>query len=81
MRLLNKRVLLELIEEQPPKSGLILPNSEKKNIGKVILTGEKVKAVSVGDTVKFYQYAGMEMIYQNKNCLLLSEEVEIIAIL
>lgn len=82
MRLLNKRVLLELTEKETVKNGLILPNSEKKkNTGKVLLIGGKVKAVSIGDTVKFYELAGMEMIYQNKNCLLLSEEEEIIAIL
>jgi len=82
MKLLNKRVLLELIEKETINNGIILPNSEKKkNTGKVLLIGEKVKAVSVGDTVKFHQNTGMKMTYQNKSCLLLAAEEEIIAIL
>tara|TARA_B100000809_G_scaffold209592_1_gene212629 strand:- start:2790 stop:3038 length:249 start_codon:yes stop_codon:yes gene_type:complete len=82
MRILHDRILVEPTVKETVKSGLILPESSKdNNTGKVVLVGEKVKVIKVGDTVKFHQNAGIGISYHEKKCLFMSEEHEIIAVL
>ena len=82
MRVLHDRILVEPTAEKTVKSGLILPESSKENnTGKVIIVGDKVKTIKVGNTVKFHQYTGIPLEYLGKKCLFMSEEQEIIAIL
>jgi len=81
MRLLFDRVLVEPIVEHTSKSGLILPDSsKKKNTGKVVLIGEKVRTIAVGDVVKFHENEGISIEYHGKDCLIFSEENHIIAV-
>ena len=82
MKILHNRVLVEIIKQETIKSGIILPASEqKKNIGKVILIGEKVQSVSVGDTVKYHANEGISFNYHGKDCLFQNEKHQIIAVL
>jgi co-chaperonin GroES (HSP10) len=79
---LGDRVLVEIIEAEDKKNGLIIINSaQKRETGKVLIIGVKTKTIQIGDTVQYYPQAGTPMMYQGKECLFLSEEHEVIAIL
>lgn len=82
MKILHNRILVEPIKEEKTEGGLIIPTSEQnKNIGKVILVGEKTESAKVGDTVKYHANCGININYLGKDCLFLNEEHEVIAIL
>ena len=81
-KVLGDRVLVEITKVEKSASGLIIPTSaQNKNRGKVILVGEKVKSISLGDIVQFHNNSGVEINYQSKDCLFLNEEHEIVAII
>ena len=81
MKILHNRVLVKPIVEEITKGGLIMPKSEQnKNIGEVVLIGEKVQVISVGDIVSYHSNCGAKINYKGFDCLFLNEEHEITAI-
>jgi|TARA_R110002096_G_scaffold41463_1_gene112147 co-chaperonin GroES (HSP10) len=82
MKVLGDRVLVEVVKAKDKKNGLIIIDSaQKKETGKVLIVGVKTKTIQVGDTIQYYPQAGTPMTFQEKECLFLSEEQEVIAIL
>ena len=82
MRLLRDRILVEPIVEQQTKSGLILPDSaSKRNLGKVIIIGDKVRSIKVGETVQYQENGTIELNYLGKDCLIMTEENHVIAVI
>ncbi len=88
---LGDRVLVELIEEEVSKVGsLYVPDTakEKPQRGKVVAAGDGrfdgkdlvPMRVKVGDKVLFGKYSGMELKYEDKEYLILSEH-DILAVL
>lgn len=82
---LNHRLVVERIEAETTKGGILLPDSakEKPRQGKVLAVGpgkmdEKGKVspldVKVGDQVLFSNYSGTEYKMNEKEVLILSEE-------
>lgn len=82
-KLLKDRVLVKPTNpEEKTSGGIILVNTaQKRNTGKVILIGVKTKAIKEGDSVLYHEGAGISISYNGMDCLLLSEEHEIISIL
>lgn len=79
---LADRVLVQPEKAETEKNGIILiQTAQKQNIGKVILIGVKTQSIKLGDTVQYYPNAGISVPYKGKDCLLLSEENEVICIL
>jgi len=88
---LKDNVLVEIIKEEKTKSGIYLPDNFTQEgpqngivvavgKGRLLDNGELLKpTVSVGDKVLFGQYAGTEIMVENKNYLLLAM-VEIMGI-
>lgn len=82
MKPLSDRVLVEVIKPENKKNGLIIIDSaQKKETGKVLVIGVKTKEIQVGNIVQYYPNSGTPMTFKGKQCLFLSEEHEIIAIL
>lgn len=81
-------ILLEPVEEERTKSGIVLPESaskEKPAQGKVIAVGAKKKAdekddLHVGDVVLFRQYGPDEIKVDDKKYLIAKKE-DILAII
>lgn len=79
--ILNK-ILVEIINENVTKGGIILPNATKpQNKGKVLAVGPKAKVVKEGDTIIFHEHVGTPINYLGKDCLFLSEEPDVITVL
>lgn len=81
MRLIGKKVLIEIVEAaEKNEAGIILPeNKRPKNRGKVSIVGPEVTAVSVGNDVQFYMGVGTPIEYEGKKCLFVKEdEIEIV---
>lgn len=87
---LGDRVLLEPLEEEQTKSGIILPDSAKEKPqegmilavgpGRLLDTGERIPPeVKEGDKVMFQKYAGTEVKINDDAYLILSEK-DILAI-
>jgi len=71
---LGKRVLIERVEEsKTTASGIIIPDNakEKPLNGKVVAVSEKVKSISINDTVVFGKYAGSELSLDGKTYLVM----------
>jgi len=82
MRLIHDRILIKPIKNETTKGGIYLPGKmQKNNTGTVILIGDKVKNIKVGDTVMRYDHAGTIIEYKGEDHLLLSEGTDIISIL
>lgn len=82
MRLLQDRILVKPIKKETENNGIILPEStQDKNIGEVLIVSDKCKAITVGDTVKFYQHSGIPVRHQETDCLIMKESSDVIAIL
>lgn len=82
MKILHNRILAKPIKEETTKNGIILPNSaQNKNIAEVLLIGEKTKVIQVGDKIKYHEYSGIGINYNNEDCLFLSEEHDVICVL
>ncbi|HCU05710.1 MAG: co-chaperone GroES [Gammaproteobacteria bacterium GWE2_42_36] len=84
-RPLHDRVLVERIEEEVSKGGIVIPDNakEKPSRGKVLAAGKgkilddgSVKAldVKVGDVVLFGKYAGTEVKLDGKEYVVMREE-------
>ena len=74
MRILNKNILVTKITKEKTESGIILADSQKnEQLGKVVQIGNKVKFAKIGDTVKYYEHAGRELIFEGEEYLLLHE--------
>lgn len=79
---LGDRVLVEPTKPETKKNGIILiETAQKKNTGKVILIGVKTASIKIGDSVLYQDNAGISIPYNGMDCLLLSEEHEVISIL
>jgi chaperonin GroES len=84
-RPLYDRVLIERIEEEVTKGGIVIPDNakEKPSRGKVISVGEgkvldngeiRKLAVKKGDIVVFGKYAGTEIKVNGKDLVVMREE-------
>ncbi|OGT07590.1 MAG: co-chaperone GroES [Gammaproteobacteria bacterium GWF2_41_13] len=84
-RPLHDRVLIERIEEEVSKGGIVIPDhaKEKPSRGKVLAAGKgkiledgSVKAldVKVGDVVLFGKYAGTEVKLDGKEYIVMRED-------
>ena len=76
-RPLDKRVLLERVEEETKtSSGIIIPDNakEKPLEGIVKAIGSEVKEVKVNDKVVFGKYSGTEVKLDGKEYLILKLE-------
>jgi len=72
---LGKRVLVKRVEEEAKTaSGIIIPDSakEKPLQAKVIAVSEKVKNISVDDTVVFGKFGGSELTLDGEEFLVLN---------
>lgn len=79
MRVLGVRVLLEIIEKEEIKDGIVIPdNAEKDREYKVIGVGDLVEDLKVGDYVLLAKYTGTEISKDGKNYLIIDED-EILA--
>ena len=82
---LHDHILVERIEEEVKKGGIIIPDTakEKPQQGKVIAIGSGRKdekgnriplEVKKGDTILFGKYAGTEMKIEDKEYLIIRED-------
>jgi len=82
---LHDHILVERIEEEIRKGGIIIPDAakEKPQQGKVIAVGEGRRDdkgnrvaldVKKGDTILFGKYSGNEMKIEDKEYLIIREE-------
>lgn len=58
MKVINKTVLIKVIEsDKKTKGGIIIPDTYKNDVteGEVILIGNEVQNVNVGDNVIFFE--------------------------
>lgn len=84
-RPLHDRVLIERIEEEVTKGGIVIPDNakEKPSRGKVIAVGEgkmldngdvRKLVVKKGDVIVFGKYAGTEIKVDGKDLVVMREE-------
>jgi chaperonin GroES len=79
MKVLGTRVLLEIIEKEEIKDGIVLPDSAEKNREyKVVGVGDLVEEVEIGDFVLLEKYTGTEISKDGIKYLIIEEE-EILA--
>lgn len=73
---MSDRVLVELLEDEPIKCGIHIPEAsrEKPTTGPARACGPAVRDVKVGDTVMFPRYGGTEVSMRGKKFLLIREE-------
>lgn len=82
---LHDHILVERIEEEVKKGGIIIPDTakEKPQQGKVVAIGSGRKdekgnriplEVKKGDTILFGKYAGTEMKIEDKEYLIIRED-------
>jgi chaperonin GroES len=77
---LSDRLLIETIEEEDIKKGIIIPDSAKSKPqkGRVLKVGPGKKdepmQVQEGDTVLFSKYGGIEVKIDEKNYLILKQD-------
>lgn len=80
MKLLSNRILVrKLPVDKTTESGLILsaPSKNKPDV-EVVLIGEEVQRLKVGDKVKKYQYSeGIPITYNGEKLLMLKEDEDI----
>jgi chaperonin GroES len=82
--LIKHKVLVEISEaETKTESGLFLPGSTVKNKleGKVLMVGPLVTSMKEGDTVRYYEHCGVSVSHNGKDCLILNELNDIVAVL
>lgn len=81
MKLLSNRILAEPIkkEENITKSGIILGTKPKNsNDFKVLLVGNKVQHVKIGDTIRKMEYTeGVPVEYNGNVCYIFTEDTQI----
>lgn len=82
--LIRNKILVEISPaETQTASGLFIPGSaaKEKFEGKVLMVGPKVTSMKEGDTIRFYEHCGAPVSHDNKNCLILNELTDVIAVL
>ena len=82
--LIRNKVLVEVSPaETKTASGLFLPGSAVKNKleGTVLMVGPLVTSMKEGDTVRYYEHCGASVTQNGKDCLILHELNDIIAVL
>ena len=80
MKLVGTKILVEKVAvETVTASGLIIPNGiSKREEHKVLLIGNKVKNIKVGDMVRKFKFSdGIPIVYEGKQCLILNEDSDI----
>ncbi len=81
MKLIRKRILAEVLEPKPTKGGLILQGANlEKNQAKVLMIGPGVEYVNVGDTVRFDPNVAQPYDHENKKCVFLNEEGDLLVL-
>ena len=76
---IGDRVAVKAVEakDEASASGIILPDDvkqEKSNIGEVIAVGDKIKVVSVGDTVLYSEYGYDTVTIDDEEIRVIKEE-------
>lgn len=82
--LIKNKVLVEVSPaETQTASGLFLPGSAVKSKfeGKVLMIGPLVTSMKEGDTVRYYEHCGAPVTHNGKDCLILHELNDIVAVL
>lgn len=76
MKLLGKRVLVEVAKIVETSSGIMLTQIEEedKNRGTVVEIGTEVTDVAVGDEIMFNVHAGKSIVVEEKDLKLMREE-------
>ncbi len=80
MKLIGKKILVEKVAvETTTASGLIIPNGiANREEYKVLLVGNKVENIKVGDMVIKFRFSdGIPIVYEDKKCLILNEDSDI----
>jgi len=81
MKLLNNRILVKPVEKQENKteSGIFLGlNNKTENDFEVLIIGDKVENIKVGDIVRKYKYSsGIPIEYNKQKCIILCENSDI----
>lgn len=79
--LVKDKVLVEIsTAETKTASGIFLPGGssvKSKFEGKVLMTGPLVRALNVGDEVRYHEHCGVEIDHDGKKCIILREEGEV----
>lgn len=82
--LIKNKVLVEVSPaEIQTASGLFLPGSAVKSKfeGKVLMVGPLVTSMKEGDKVRYYEHCGAPVTHNGKDCLILHELNDIVAVL
>lgn len=82
--LIRNKVLVEVSPaETKTASGLFIPGSAVKDKleGKVLMTGPLVRSMKEGDMVRYYDHCGVAVTHDGKECLILHELNDIVAVL
>lgn len=82
MKVLNSKVLIEIIKpDNKTSGGVILPDSkEQKKQGIVVSIGKDVKSVSVGDKVLYYDFESNSLSVKGKDYSVI-DEIKILALI
>jgi co-chaperonin GroES (HSP10) len=81
MKPIRRRILAEILEPKPTKGGLILQGANlEKNQAKVLMIGPMVEFVKVGDTIRFNPNVAQPYEHENKKCVFLNEEGDLLVI-
>ncbi len=81
MKLTGDKVLVHVFEPaETTAAGLFIPLAKRvKNEGVVLLTGPRVKSVSIGNKIRFYKGFGTPYTHEGKKCLFLkNDEIELV---
>lgn len=82
MKPLLDRIVVEILKPEEKKGSIILTGQEQTaNKGKVLFIGVKTQFIKVGDTVQYKPNSGTKISYEDKDCLFLSEEHEVVSVL
>lgn len=82
MKLLQDRILVSPITTEETKNGIIIPQTaQQKNTGKVLIVSDKCEVIKVGDIIKYHNHAGVHIKYENTDCLMMKEGIDVIAVL
>lgn len=82
MKPLGNRVVVKIIKkENQTESGIFIPGSKNMLEGEVLFKGPDATAVEIGNTVRFLEHAGIDIVYESQSCRFLKEDTEIECIL
>lgn len=82
MKPIGNRVVVKIKKQEGiTEGGIIIPVDSKTLEGEVIFKGPEATAVEIGNTVRFLNHAGVDIIYEGNACRFLKEDTEIECIL